>query len=189
MDLVYILTSLEGRINRAKYWIGAIVVTAASVLGTALVVAAFGVSDLSVRLTVLVALLLAYPTYALMAKRFQDRDKPGTTALYGLVPIYGSNLFQTFGPVAPGEGGMLSTLLDLIIVGVSLWFLIELGILKGKAEPLRPRPARTRQHRRKFLTKRETGAAAMSSRRSSRMSGVGLPLRETRQYRPRRCRA
>lgn len=47
------------------------------------------------------------------------------------MPIYGSNLFQTFGPVAPGEGGMLSTLLDLIIVGVSLWFLIELGILKG----------------------------------------------------------
>jgi uncharacterized membrane protein YhaH (DUF805 family) len=96
MDLIYLLTSRDGRINRAKYWIGAVVLTLASMLGTGLAVAAFGVSDTSVRLTVLIAFLLVYPTYALMAKRFQDRDKPGWTALYALVPIYGINFMQTW---------------------------------------------------------------------------------------------
>ena len=83
-----ILTSRDGRINRAKYWIGAVILTLVSILGPALAVSAFGVSDTSVRLTVLIAFVLLYPTYALMAKRFH-RDKPGWTALYALVPIYG----------------------------------------------------------------------------------------------------
>jgi uncharacterized membrane protein YhaH (DUF805 family) len=137
MDLIYLLTSRDGRINRAKYWIGAVVLTLASMLGTGLAVAAFGVSDTSVRLTVLIAFLLVYPTYALMAKRFQDRDKPGWTALYALVPIYGINFMQTFGSIGKAEPGMVSTLLDLVIVGLSLWLLIELGILKGTQGPNR----------------------------------------------------
>lgn len=136
MDLVYLLTSLKGRINRARYWLGVILVTGTSLLGTALVVSALGVSDMSVKLTVLIAILLIYPTYALMAKRFQDRDKPGWTALYALVPIYGINFIQTFGSLGQSEG-MLPTLLDLAAVGLSLWIVIELGILKGTQGPNR----------------------------------------------------
>ncbi len=140
MDLLYLLTSLDGRINRTKYWIGAIVVTLLSILGTAVAVSIFGVSDMSVGLTVLIALLLLYPTYALMAKRFQDRDKPGWTALYMLVPIYGINFIQAFSSVGLSEGGMVSTLLDLVAVGLGFWIVIELGILKGTPGPNRYGP-------------------------------------------------
>jgi hypothetical protein len=58
MDLIYLLTSLNGRVT---------VVNFAAI--ASLVVSAFGMSDTSVRLTVLIAFLLLYPTYALMAKR------------------------------------------------------------------------------------------------------------------------
>jgi uncharacterized membrane protein YhaH (DUF805 family) len=136
MDLGALLFSLQGRINRAKYWIGLIVVTLANVLSIMAVVAIFGVSSTSVVLTVLIALAMLYPTYALMAKRFQDRDKPGWTALLALGPVYAVNLIQTVGLVEIGQG-MASKLCDLIVVGIALWLLIELGILKGTQGPNR----------------------------------------------------
>ncbi len=140
MDLVQILTSLDGRINRARYWLGAVIVTAASVAGTLLAVAVFGISQTSVVLTVLIALALFYPTYALMAKRFQDRDKPGRTALYGLAPIYAVNLVQTFGMIPIGGPGLLPRLCDAVVIGLTLWLVIELGVLKGTQGPNRYGP-------------------------------------------------
>lgn len=137
MDILSLFTSLQGRINRARYWIGVIALALVSMLGTAAVVSVFDVSDTSVKLTVLIAFLLLYPTYAVMAKRFQDRDKPGWTALFALVPMYGINFMQTFGSIGREEAGIVSTLLDLVVVGLWLWLLIELGILKGTPGPNR----------------------------------------------------
>ena len=42
---------------------------------------------------------------------------------------------QTFGSIGRAEPGMFSTLLDLVVVGLSLWIL--LGILKGTQGPNR----------------------------------------------------
>jgi uncharacterized membrane protein YhaH (DUF805 family) len=49
----------------------------------------------------IVAVVLAYPSYALMAKRFQDRDKPGTMTLLGIVPVYSVSLMQTLRIIDP----------------------------------------------------------------------------------------
>ena len=59
--------------------------------------AVFGSSTLGAILVTLVTLALFYPGYAVAAKRFQDRDKPGITALYGLVPVLIASLLQAFG--------------------------------------------------------------------------------------------
>ena len=92
MDFRYLFISVDGRINRAKFWIGTIILTAINVAAVLLILTLFGISDLSVKLTVFVALVLAYPTYALMAKRFQDRDKPGWLAFFPLAAVYGMNM-------------------------------------------------------------------------------------------------
>jgi uncharacterized membrane protein YhaH (DUF805 family) len=88
MDLRYLFTSLDGRISRSSFWIGTVILTVANAALIGATVLIFGISQLSVMLAVLVAILLAYPTYALMVKRFQDRDKPGWIAFFPLAVIY-----------------------------------------------------------------------------------------------------
>ena len=89
-------------------------------------------------LLILIMLALFYPGYAVCAKRFQDRDRPGRTALYGLVPVFIANFLEatgaTGGPQSPNAVGWICT---LVFWGVALWFIIELGILKGTPGPNR----------------------------------------------------
>ncbi len=84
MQLDRLLLSLTGRIGRARYWAGALILLGVSLMAMLIVLATIGVSDQAVLISILVSFALAYPSYALMAKRFQDRGKPGITALLGL---------------------------------------------------------------------------------------------------------
>ena len=117
MDLSYIFTSFDGRINRAKYWIGSIVLAIISIVLGIVVGAALGPTTLAMIIIALITLALFYPVYAIAAKRFQDRDKPGTTALYGLVPILIVNFLQLFGltgtPEQPNTLGWIATVVML----------------------------------------------------------------------------
>lgn len=141
MDLSYIFTSFDGRINRAKYWIGSIVLAIISIVLGIVVGAALGPTTLAMIIIALITLALFYPVYAIAAKRFQDRDKPGTTALYGLVPILIVNFLQLFGltgtPEQPNTLGWIAT---VVMLEVGIWFLVELGILKGTTGPNRYGP-------------------------------------------------
>jgi len=132
MDLQYVFTSLDGRINRAKWWAGMVIIAIVSLVLNFIIEFIFGHGFFGGFLATLLALALFYPSFAVCAKRFQDRDRPGKTALYGLVPVLIANLFQIWGltgaPQAPNGLGWLCTLINL---GVGLWFLIDLGILKG----------------------------------------------------------
>jgi len=94
MDLSYLFLSLDGRIGRARFWLGTVVVAGVSMAATYLIVALVGISQAAGAFSaaVAVAFALAYPSYAIMAKRFQDRDKPGLLALLLLIPSYGANL-------------------------------------------------------------------------------------------------
>jgi uncharacterized membrane protein YhaH (DUF805 family) len=137
MDWTFLFFSLDGRINRAKYWIGSLLIGAAGIVAMLLIVWAVGLSDPAVKLAIAVALALMYPTYAVMAKRFQDRNRPGTLALFGIVPLILSNLLYTFGIFDPANPTTLSQIFDLALVGISIWLLIDLGILKGTQGPNR----------------------------------------------------
>jgi len=132
MDLQYVFASFDGRINRAKWWAGIVIILVVSVVLGFVIDVIFGSGSFGTLLAILVALGLFFPAYAVCAKRFQDRDRPGRTALYGLVPVLIANLLQSFGltgtPQEPNGLGWICTLINL---GVLLWFVIELGILKG----------------------------------------------------------
>lgn len=136
MDLQYLFTSFDGRINRAKWWAGVVILALVSIVLGFIIGAIFGLSTFGTILLVLVNLALFYPSYAVSAKRFQDRDKPGVTALYGLVPALIASLLQAFGLTGtPQEPNALGWICTLINLGVGIWFLIDLGILKGTPGP------------------------------------------------------
>jgi uncharacterized membrane protein YhaH (DUF805 family) len=132
LDFKYLFASTDGRINRAKWWAG---------IGTLFVIwfivdLIFGSFTLGSILVALVTLALFYPAYAVCAKRFQDRNRPGITALYGLAPLLLASLLQSFGLTGtPAELNAVGWICALITWGVGLWFLVELGILKGTPGP------------------------------------------------------
>ncbi len=140
MNLVDLFLSTDGRINRLRFWIGTLILVAISTTAIMLNLAIIGVSQTAVMLSVLVAFALAYPSYALMAKRFQDRDRPGMLALLGIVPVFIVNLLYTFRILDPIEPTALSRFLDVILVVIGLWLLVELGCLKGTQGPNRYGP-------------------------------------------------
>jgi len=109
MDWKYLLTSFEGRINRAKFWAGVGVLVAISIvlnlidalLGLQL---AEGVGILGT----LFAIASIYFALAIYAKRWHDRDKSGWWSLIVLVPFIGA-----------------------------IWLIVECGILEGTRGPNR----------------------------------------------------
>jgi uncharacterized membrane protein YhaH (DUF805 family) len=126
LDFQYLFTSFDGRINRAKYWAGTIILAVISIVLGFIIGAIFGPSTFGTILVALVTLALFY------------RDKPGQTALYGLVPVLIASLLQAFGLTGtPQEPNALGWICTLVTMGVGLWFLIELGILKGTPGPNR----------------------------------------------------
>ncbi len=131
MDLQYLFASLDGRINRAKWWAGVVIVLVVWAVVSTVIEVIFGWGFFGGFLVTLLALALFYPGYAVCAKRFQDRDRPGKTALYGLVPVLIANLLQTWGLTGAPQQNGLGWLCTLINLGVALWFVIDLGILKG----------------------------------------------------------
>jgi uncharacterized membrane protein YhaH (DUF805 family) len=157
MDFTYLFTSLQGRVNRAKWWAGEavlfLVFSASALIGKQTI--------LSPAISALIWIILYLPAYPLAAKRFQDRDKPGETALYGYVPSIIAAGLLSFGPVEANPRTLELPIGDvdvslnwntntfgvicfLILIGVTAWFLIELGMLKGTPGPNRfgPDPLR-----------------------------------------------
>lgn len=82
IDLGHLFLQFDGRINRAKAWLGYIVVW---VIG-AVVGQIFGFTS---AIYGLVSLLLLWPFLAVAIKRWHDRDKSGWWMLIILVPIVG----------------------------------------------------------------------------------------------------
>jgi uncharacterized membrane protein YhaH (DUF805 family) len=110
MDWKYLLTSFEGRINRAKFWAGVGVLIAAAILASlidSILGLHFGEAGFGL-ISALVGLVSIYLGIALYAKRWHDRDKSGWWTLIVLVPIIGP-----------------------------IWFLVECGILEGTRGPNR----------------------------------------------------
>jgi uncharacterized membrane protein YhaH (DUF805 family) len=150
MNFASLFTSLRGRINRAKWWAGQgmllVVFSAIAWIGDQ---TPFGQT-----ISALAWILLYVPAYPLAAKRFQDRDKRGDIALYGYVPAILAAGLLSFGPVVEearivklplGELEMsmdwntnpLGDICFLVLLAVSIWFLIALGMRKGTKGPNR----------------------------------------------------
>lgn len=113
MDWKWLLTSFDGRINRAKFWAAIGVFIAAGIVATVIDMVigtsiSFGDGGQLGILSLLVSLASIYCGLAVYAKRWHDRDKSGWWSLIVLVPFIGG-----------------------------IWLLIECGILEGTRGPNR----------------------------------------------------
>lgn len=87
MTLLHTLFSFNGRISRKAYWLY-IFATLIIVLGPAFFY--FGVgSDDAGEFVDIAALVLAWPSIAVQAKRWHDRDKSAWWILINFVPVLG----------------------------------------------------------------------------------------------------
>ena len=136
MDFSYLFTSLDGRINRAKWWAGAVILVVVSIVLYWILGAIFGGNIVGRILTFIVQLVLLYPGYAVSAKRFQDRNKPAMYALVAIAVGLLYSLLALFGVVGqPLAMGVLDWIFSIAFLAVGIWYLIDLGILKGTEGP------------------------------------------------------
>ena len=141
MDMGHLYTSVDGRINRAKYWLGAIV------LGIILLLVMYGSiyaaggsvleQDSRTRMiTLVVSLVFLYPSIALMVKRLHDRNRPGYFAAFMLVPLILKGATDVMGLTGdPLDQNALDYVFLAIIGVVGIWFFVELGCLRGTVGP------------------------------------------------------
>ncbi len=108
MDWKHLVTSFDGRINRAKFWAAVGIMIAASVVAM-IIDNALGLTFQGLPygfVYALVALVSIYVALAVYAKRWHDRGKSGWWSLIILVPFIGG-----------------------------IWLLVECGILEGNRGP------------------------------------------------------
>jgi uncharacterized membrane protein YhaH (DUF805 family) len=141
MDMGHLYMSFDGRINRAKYWLGAIVLGVISVVVTFGSIYAAGGSVLEQdsrtrMITLIVLLVFLYPWAALMVKRLHDRNRPGYFAALMLVPLVLSGVTDVIGLTGnPFNQNALDYVFLAIIMVVAIWFFVELGCLRGTVGP------------------------------------------------------
>ena len=124
MDWKYLFTSFEGRISRQPFWLSILALLIVEWVVMIVLGMVFGISMMggmdpgmdpeaaaSAAMTgmiplIIVSLLFLYPALAIYTKRWHDRGKSGWWTLIILVPLIGS-----------------------------IWFLVECGFLRGTEGP------------------------------------------------------
>lgn len=146
MDFRYLYTSFDGRINRKPFWIASLIMMGAAIVLSLVIVTPITLMSegLAAFVSLLISLALLYPVVALGVKRLHDRGKSGQLMAVFLAPSIILQLGDLLGitgseQVVGGETiylpNMLGWLLIAVSLGVGIWALVELGILKGTTGP------------------------------------------------------
>jgi uncharacterized membrane protein YhaH (DUF805 family) len=134
-DFNHLYLQSNGRIGRQTYWIGAIALGVVSII-VSLIFGRFLAGAGAIIFGIVWQLIILYPAYNLMAKRFQDRDKPTTYALYAIIAFFVLGVVSMLtAPAAGASPGAISVVVGLITLAIAIWVLIELGIRRGTVGP------------------------------------------------------
>lgn len=132
MNWTDLLTGIEGRIGRKPFWIALLCLSAAEL------VAHFAIGE---RFSSIVSLLLAYPEFAVFAKRGHDRNVPTWVAgvfIAGAIIFDLLVLLDLVGPLANPN-----TLFYVVVIPVgimALVLLVDFGFRRGTVGPNRYGP-------------------------------------------------
>jgi uncharacterized membrane protein YhaH (DUF805 family) len=129
--------SVVGRISRTQWWIGSVGIFVYVIVVSFIEVAMFGVGPTAtiagrIEGFLLFDLVRLYASYCIAAKRFQDRGKPALYAqiTVGVWLVYAIlDLIGVAGPNVIGYG------FSVIMIGILVWFIVELGCLRGTVGP------------------------------------------------------
>jgi uncharacterized membrane protein YhaH (DUF805 family) len=130
MNWGHLFFKFDGRTNRAKFWIAALIFAAINV-----VLAIFGyVTDQSVvfqALNSMLGIVILISSIAVGIKRLHDRNKSGWyLLLFYLVPsilVVISVLTDAF----VEDSTIIATVLGLLAFAIGVWAFIEMGCLRG----------------------------------------------------------
>jgi uncharacterized membrane protein YhaH (DUF805 family) len=122
MNFFQLLFSFSGRINRAKYWLAAVLY-----IVVLLLIAGIGIATGKMMLFLLIAVIIYIPmiisAIAVGIKRLHDRDKSGWWLLvFYVLPGVLSGLADHVGP---------QIIFWLAGLAISIWGFVELGCLRG----------------------------------------------------------
>jgi uncharacterized membrane protein YhaH (DUF805 family) len=137
MNLINLLFTFQGRINRAKWWLAVLIAVIASVVMLFL----FVIPVLGALLALAIIIGMFVSGLAVGIKRLHDRNKSGwwLVLFYGVPGVMGFIDtwlgFQGFGELA---GPRLLTSLVSFVIGI--WAIVELGCLRGSIGPNRYGP-------------------------------------------------
>jgi uncharacterized membrane protein YhaH (DUF805 family) len=166
---ISLFTRVDGRLGRARWWLGTFVIAIASVAIWWVILRLLKVppgyqldpsidpgeraryTRLFVYAYAATTAIIAYPAVALMKKRLNDRDRPSWLLAVFWAPAIANialTLFETGTQAGTGaaDGPLdspLSALLFAVETAVSLiviWSIVELGFLKGTPGPNRYGP-------------------------------------------------
>ncbi len=139
-DWKFVFLSLKGRIARSTWWFGVIGLTITAIVMLVLLAFLGDLLEVSHGVVGLVLFLLMLATFlawimgllALCVKRLQDRGKSGwwLAALYG-ISFIGVTAMQLGLTQAGGHLTVIGEALLFGTIGMTLWFFVYLGFLKG----------------------------------------------------------
>ncbi len=135
MNWTYLLTSIEGRINRQPFWIALLCLLVPEL------VAHFALGD---RWSSIVSLILAYPNFAVFAKRGHDRNVPTWVPgvfIAGAVVLDLLMLLDLIGPAGKPEHAVLRGRGPDRHHGLILLDRFRIPPRHRRPQPLRPRSA------------------------------------------------
>jgi uncharacterized membrane protein YhaH (DUF805 family) len=125
--------SPSGRISRSQYWLRWILPAGVPFVGlyslriVGLATNSDELTKLSTVILTLVFFVLQWSGFVIMVKRIHDRDKTGKFAAL----FYGPWFVFIVAAGATGGNGAIVTVLSLVSLAASIWFLIEFGCLHG----------------------------------------------------------
>ena len=132
MNLGNLLFTFEGRINRAKYWLTALIWFAAwAIWGAILFASDFSLAAIALGVVVIIASIIS--GIAVGIKRLHDREKSGW---WLLLFYFAPGILDQIGRQA-GDAGILFMLAS---TAITIWMIVELGCLRGTIGPNRYGP-------------------------------------------------
>jgi uncharacterized membrane protein YhaH (DUF805 family) len=127
MDFVNIFITFTGRINRAKFWIGVLLLAAIDAALSAIVLFGSG-GKVQNAFTFCATMLVLISSFGIAIKRLHDRNKSGWfSLLFWLAPF----ALLVIGVEISTLSDFAATALWLIAIAIGIWSFVELGCLRG----------------------------------------------------------
>jgi uncharacterized membrane protein YhaH (DUF805 family) len=129
MDLVNLLYTYQGRINRAKWWL-AVLVYVIAVLILWVLAMALGIGG---AIVIYLAFYVAAAISGIMVgvKRLHDRNKSG----WWMLLFYGVPFLAGIVQAVVAQDSALGLLLGVVSVVIAIWVFVEFGCLRGSIGP------------------------------------------------------
>ena len=132
MDWVYLLTRTEGRITRQPFWFGLLALSAVEIAAYYLI---------GERWSSIGSLIIAYPEFALFAKRGHDRNVPTWVVALFIAGAVLLNLLVLAGLSGPtGSPTMPFLVVGIPTAAMALVLLVDFGFRRGTVGPNRYGP-------------------------------------------------